>query len=169
MQMMSNPDFVRQMLNPGTLRQMMQMQQMMGGIGAGGLPGAMTMIITAVVIQDELSCGMSIFLCSSTDVRDAFSGAMAGQPGAQPPGTPDFASMMGMMGGMPGMGALGSGGVPPIADPETAYATQIQQLVDMGTAPHTSIPAWTVGVADAAILRSSPVLMFVLCPCCRIL
>jgi hypothetical protein len=65
---------------------------------------------------------------------------------------PDFASMMGMMGGgMPGMGGLG-GGVPPIADPETAYATQIQQLVDMGTvlsmrtaepAPQcaTSIPA----------------------------
>ncbi len=35
--MMSNPEFVRQMLNPGTMRQMMQMQQMMGGMGAGGM------------------------------------------------------------------------------------------------------------------------------------
>jgi acyl CoA:acetate/3-ketoacid CoA transferase alpha subunit len=45
LQMMSNPEFVRQMLNPGTMRQMMQMQQMMGGMGAGGMgaggfPGA---------------------------------------------------------------------------------------------------------------------------------
>lgn len=76
---------------------------------------------------------------------------------------PDFASMMGMMGGMPGMGALGGGGVPPIADPETAYATQIQQLVDMGTvlgtrtakpAPqHASIIAQTLGVAEQQFCR----------------
>ena len=72
-------------------------------------------------------------LKASADASGASPGAAGGQPGAQPPGMPDFASMMGMMGGMPGMGALGGGGVPPIADPETAYATQIQQLVDMGT------------------------------------
>ena len=67
---------------------------------------------------------------------------------------PDFASMMGMMGGMPGMGALG-GGVPPVADPETTYAAQIQQLVDMGTTAATctagcvATPSvrWMVGMA----------------------
>lgn len=37
-------------------------------------------------------------------------------------------NMMGGLGGMGGMGDLG-GGTPPVADPETAYATQIQQLV----------------------------------------
>lgn len=54
LQMMSNPEFVRQMLNPGTMRQMMQMQQMMGGMGAGGFPGALMTIATSH--QDQL-CG----------------------------------------------------------------------------------------------------------------
>jgi hypothetical protein len=76
--------------------------------------------------KDKTVCSAVANLFSATPA-----GAAGGLPGSQPAGMPDFASMMGMMGGMPGMGALG-GGVPPVSDPETAYATQIQQLVDMG-------------------------------------
>ena len=49
--MMSNPEFVRQILNPGTMRQVMQMQQMMGGMGAGGFPGAADTICMAVGVK----------------------------------------------------------------------------------------------------------------------
>ncbi len=52
--------------------------------------------------------------------------------GAGPGGTPpDMAALLSSM----GMGGRGMGGVPapsPVADPETAYATQIQQLENMG-------------------------------------
>lgn len=63
-------------------------------------------------------------------------GAGAGAPGLPPAafggggagGFPDLAALMGGMGGMP----AGFGVPPPVADPEVAYATQMQQLVDMG-------------------------------------
>ena len=46
-------------------------------------------------------------------------------------GMPDFSALMGMMGGGGGGGAYGGGGPAPVANPEEAYAVQIQQLVDM--------------------------------------
>ena len=61
------------------------------------------------------------------------SGVPGGVQGGAAPGggMPDFASMMSMMGGLPGGFGGAGGGTPPVANPEEAYATQIQQLVDM--------------------------------------
>lgn len=71
-------------------------------------------------------------------------GAAAGTPGATAtPGTGQtdpnalLAALTGGFGGMGGLGALGGLGgfpaaTPPVADPETAYATQLTQLQDMG-------------------------------------
>ena len=96
-ELLSNPETLRQFMNPQTMQAAAQFQQMMGGgQGGGGAPA----------------------------VGDAG-------------GMPDMSALMGMMGG----GAFGGGGggggdfgggVPPVADPETAYATQIEQLVSMG-------------------------------------
>ena len=56
--------------------------------------------------------------------------AAGAQPGGTPAagGIPNLAGLMGMLnaGGMGGMPAA-----PPVANPEEAYATQIQQLMDM--------------------------------------
>ena len=66
-----------------------------------------------------------------TGAAGLFGGLPAGgaPPGGAPgAGTPDLAGLMGMLntGGFGGMPAA-----PPVANPEEAYATQIQQLVDM--------------------------------------
>ena len=60
-------------------------------------------------------------------------GAPGGVQGGAAPGggLPDFGPMMGMLGGLPGGFGGAVGGTPPVANPEEAYATQIQQLVDM--------------------------------------
>ena len=60
--------------------------------------------------------------------------AAGAQPGGTPApgGVPNLAGLMGMLnaGGMGGMGGMPAA-PPPVANPEEAYATQIQQLVDM--------------------------------------
>lgn len=99
-ELLSNPETLRQFMNPQTMQAAAQFQQRMSGQG-GGQGG---------------------------------SGAPAAGDAV---GMPDMSALMGMMGG----GAFGggggggggfNGGVPPVADPETAYATQIEQLVSMG-------------------------------------
>ena len=71
----------------------------------------------------------------SSGAGNLFSGlpSAGSQPGGTPAASaagnvPNLAGLMGMLnaGGMGGVPA-----VPPVANPEEAYATQIQQLVDM--------------------------------------
>ncbi len=70
--------------------------------------------------------------------------AAGAQPGGTPAagGVPNLAGLMGMLnaGGMGGMPAA----PPPVANPEEAYATQIQQLVDMVRADVLPFEPFTV-------------------------
>lgn len=62
----------------------------------------------------------------------AAGGAGGGAPGGAGAGGPGLDGLMQLMGAM-GMGGMGGFGMPPpVADPATAYASQIQQLQDMG-------------------------------------
>lgn len=114
------------MMDPANMASMLQMQQAMGGAGGNAMLGGM------------------------------FPGMGAPAPASSAPAAPgggmDMAAMMRMMGGgMGGMGGLMGGGggfgaggeqwgglgtaamqPPVVADPEVAYAAQIQQLADMG-------------------------------------
>lgn len=65
-------------------------------------------------------------------MMQSMNGGGAGQMGGMPGGggaggMPDMSALMGLMGG----GGGGMGGAPPVVNPEEAYASQIQQLVDM--------------------------------------
>lgn len=82
-----------------------------------------------------------------------------GALGANPAMQQMLAQMMGGMGGMAGgMGGMGMPAMapPPVADPETAFATQLQQLQDMGfydrQANITALQA-TGGNVNAAVER----------------
>ena len=70
-----------------------------------------------------------------TLISNAFCMHAGGQPGQ--PQMPDMAGLMAMLGGgggMPGMAGmggmpgLGGEGIPPVANPEEAYANQLTQL-----------------------------------------
>ena len=122
--MMSNPEFIRQMTNPSTLQAALQMQQAMQtlqnngislpGTTAGGMPG--------------------------------MPGGMAGMPGGfgGMGGSPFGGGMGGLGGGMSGgldfssllnggaAGGVGGSAAPPVVDAATRFASQLQQLRNMG-------------------------------------
>ncbi|KAK9820265.1 hypothetical protein WJX72_008285 [[Myrmecia] bisecta] len=99
-----NPEMLRQMLSPQSIQAAAQMQAAMQQLQASGLGG--------------LGAGGPAL------------GAGAGAGGQQ---MPDLGALMGMLGGGGGAGFPGLGAAPaPVADPEAAFATQLQQLQDMG-------------------------------------
>jgi ubiquilin len=99
---LANPEMMRQMLDPANMQAIIQMQQTMQQLQGNPLFGGML-----------------------------GAGAGAGRaPGAMGGGLESLLAGIGGLGAA-GMGA-GMGAPPPAADPETAYATQLQQLQDMG-------------------------------------
>jgi len=100
--MMTNPDFLRQMSDPNFMAQAMQMRQAMGGMG------------------------FNPFMFPP-------GGPTGGGYGAPAPGL-NFSSLFAAPGAVPG--TLGALGVPPppvpVVDPAVQYASQLQQLQDMG-------------------------------------
>lgn len=76
---------------------------------------------------------------------------------------PDMSALFGGMGGFGGAMGGGMGGAPgmfgappPVEDPETAYATQLQQLQDMGfydTPANVRALQATAGNVNAAVER----------------
>lgn len=103
--MLQNPEMMRRMMDPNTMQAMMQMQQSMRTLQQAGVlpPGGMGM-------------GMNPFL-----------GAGGGFGGA-PAGGLDFGSLFG---GVPATGTFAAPAAPQ-QDPAERYASQLQQLVDMG-------------------------------------
>jgi hypothetical protein len=99
---LGNPDMLRTMFDPANMQAMMQMQQAMQQLSGNPLLGGLF---------------------------GAGAGAAGSGPGAA--GGPGVAGLQEMLAGM---GSLGGGfGAPAaVADPETAYASQLQQLQDMG-------------------------------------
>merc|ERR1712187_1039294 len=117
-QMMQNPQVMQQMLNPQTLQAILQMQQAMGGMGGSMVaPGAMA-ANPGVAPGTAPTPGVS----SGGATPEAFDPALM------------EAAMQAMMVG--GIGGGGSrGGVPPAPDtrpPEERFASQLNQLVNMG-------------------------------------
>ena len=115
--MMSNPEFIRQMTNPSTLQAALQMQQAMQtlqnngislpGTTAGGMPG--------------MPGGMA-------GMPGGF-GGMGGSPfGGGMSGGLDFSSLLN--GGA--AGGVGGSAAPPVVDAATRFASQLQQLRNMG-------------------------------------
>jgi len=120
--MMSNPDFIRQMTNPSTLQAALQMQQAMqtlqnngislplpgGGNNIAGMPGGM-----GGMGGSQFGGGMG---------GGGFGGGMSGGL--------DFSSLLN--GGA--AGGVGGSSAPPVVDAATRFASQLQQLRDMGFA-----------------------------------
>ncbi|CAK0751892.1 hypothetical protein CVIRNUC_002103 [Coccomyxa viridis] len=110
-----NPDMLRRAMEPANISAMMQMQQAMQQLQSSGMmpPGAMP----------GLNAGLG--------------GPMGGGALGSGPGNPqDINAFMDRM-GLSGAGAFGApaapgGGAPPVADPEAAYASQLEQLQGMG-------------------------------------
>jgi ubiquilin len=101
---------MRQMLDPANMQAMMQMQQAMQQLQGNPLFGGM---------MGGAGAGGA-----------GAAGGAARAPGAAA-GLEGLLAGLGGLGG--GLGALGGlGGPQPVADPEAAYATQLQQLQDMG-------------------------------------
>ncbi|CAL5227682.1 g10690 [Coccomyxa viridis] len=102
-----NPETIRRAMDPANMQAMLQMQQAMQQLQSSGMMPAGAM--------------------------PGFGGPMGG--GAENP--QDINGIMERLGfgagggGFGGPAALG-GGLPPVADPETAYATQLEQLTGMG-------------------------------------
>merc|ERR1719401_1488787 len=108
---------MQQMMNPQFLQSMMQMQQAMRGMGGAGAPMG-----GAGALQTP----------AAPDVQG---GAQQAAP-LNPMFNPEMMQQMmqAMQGGM-GSGAIGAGGPANPADtrpPEERYATQVQQLENMG-------------------------------------
>lgn len=98
---------------------------------------------------------MAALLGAMGGAGGALGGATGGAPGSGAAGSgamPDLGALMSMLGGMGGgMGGVGALGAPqPVADPETAYASQLQQLRVSGAA-----------CPDGAVLLRMSALMFV--------
>ena len=138
--MMTNPAFIQQMTNPANLQAMMQLQQMqstLNAAGAGGAPG--------------VGGGMpNPFLNMTNNMNSGGAGVPGGQNGL------DFGSLFG--GAPPNTttpGAPISTPTPP-ADPAVTYASQIQQLQDMGftdVAANIRALQRTQGNVNAAVER----------------
>lgn len=157
-QMLQSPEFRRQMLDPNFIRQMNQMQQMMGGgqqqqRSAFPAPGpaqgqlqtsdSSTSTNTATGLGTPDMGAMMQMLQGMGGAQAPQSGSESAQPLANP-----FQSMMSnpalmqqmqsMMGMSPGFGG-GDMGLPPMQEspadtrpPEERYAEQLRQLNDMG-------------------------------------
>ncbi|RLN93651.1 hypothetical protein BBJ28_00004202 [Nothophytophthora sp. Chile5] len=134
--MMSNPDFLRQAMNPQNLQAMMQLQSAMNQLrGSGLMPGLE---------------GMNL-------------GGAPGAPaaGAANPAAANPFAAFGGLGGFPGAGFGGaagaaSGTAAPAGNPEEIYASQLMQLNDMGFSNRDqNIRALqaTLGNVHAALLR----------------
>ncbi|CAL8462374.1 g1907 [Coccomyxa elongata] len=110
---MSDPETLRRSLDPANIQAMLQMQQAMQQLQASGLmpPGA----------------GGPLGLGAGLDQPPTGAGAA--------PGAPDFSSMfnsLNMGGSGMGLGGFGVQAAAAVANPETAYATQLEQLRAMG-------------------------------------
>lgn len=120
-QALRNPEFMRTMLNPDMMRSMMQFRQMMGGV-PGRMPGTAPRAGTTPSTET-----------AATGTTGTAGGAGTGTPGAQ-----DIGSLMAMMNALGGLGgAPGSGASaqqPELSNEqlEEMYASQLQQLRDMG-------------------------------------
>eukprot|EP01026_Neomeris_dumetosa_P007652 TRINITY_DN12375_c0_g4_i1.p1 TRINITY_DN12375_c0_g4~~TRINITY_DN12375_c0_g4_i1.p1 ORF type:complete len:449 (-),score=57.37 TRINITY_DN12375_c0_g4_i1:275-1621(-) len=112
----SNPEMMQQMMssNPA-LRQMLGNNPMMRDMLND--PEAIRSMFDPQNLQAMLQLQQAMQSVQNTPLGRAL---MQGQQGGA--GMSDLASLFGSMGG----------GVPPVQDPETVYATQLQQLQDMG-------------------------------------
>jgi len=140
--MMTNPAFIQQMTNPANLQAMMQLQQMQSTLNAGGAGGTPGM---------GMGGGMpNPFLNMMNNMN---SGAGAPAPGGQ--NGLDFGSLFGGAPTTTTPGAPTSTPTPP-ADPAVTYASQIQQLQDMGftdVAANIRALQRTQGNVNAAVER----------------
>lgn len=128
--MMSNPEAMNQMMQPNNLQAMMQMHQALSGMpGMHPAPGGAP--------------------AAGLNANTAASGN-------------SMANMMALMQQLGGMGALGGGVnaggemLVPVSDPETTWATQLQQLQDMGfydRAANIAALTATAGNVNAAVER----------------
>lgn len=141
--------FVRQMMNPQALRQMVQLQQSMGGVaggpgmfgmppptsGAGGTPGVGGLDFSNILAGAGTSASgtpapfdFGSFLQQIQPNRGGTTPGMASPWGALQPPT-DFGSMLQQMQG----GGVGApGGMPATQHPADRFRTQLASLRDMG-------------------------------------
>eukprot|EP00775_Hariotina_reticulata_P004258 gene4258-4509_t len=141
---MQNPEVLRMMLSPQMMRMATQMAQQGGMGGAAGGGDAAGGFPNSAMLASLLS-GAAASGGAAGSGGGAAAGGASGAGGGNPAG-PGLEGLMGMlstmgmgMGGMGGLGGIGGaagfgglGGPAPVADPATTYATQIQQLQDMG-------------------------------------
>lgn len=115
------------MAQPGMMEQMIQANPQLRSMAESD-PGLRSMLNNPEAMRQMLQPQN---MRAMADIQRAMAGGTggAGPPPGSLPGNIDFSQMMA------GMGGSGLGGVPPppqVTDPETTYASQIQQLVDMG-------------------------------------
>ena len=144
--MLSNPEAMRAMMNPETMGAMVNMQRVrVVGFGKHGRVSACCLgssLLSRLLLVLQRMRGLTsrssqaVQQLQSSGAGNLFGGlpAAGAQPGGAPAagGVPNLAGLLGMLnaGGMGGMGGMPAA-PPPVANPEEAYATQIQQLVDM--------------------------------------
>jgi ubiquilin len=122
MQMFQDPEFLRQMTDPRMLQMAMQMQndpamqQMMQGMGVGGLGGVMGAQQPAA--QPAGNAGVA--------PGGSTAGAAPGNAAGAAPSMMNFANLFG--GFAPPMPAAAA----PVQNPEERFTVQLQQLQDMG-------------------------------------
>lgn len=118
--MMSNPQMLEDMMNPQNLQAIMQMQSAMQQLQSSGLFPGLPVPGASPGAAAGAGMGAGAGAAGLGDMGAMLSQLMGG-------------GMAGGLGGMGGLGGLGGFAAPPaVADPETAYASQLQQLQDMG-------------------------------------
>merc|ERR550537_847056 len=124
-QVMNNPQMMQAMLNPQMLQAMFQMQAGMHGMQPTAAP------VSGAPVPAAEGAGAGAVPAAGTT---------PGLPGLMDPATLQALQAMNMMGGMGGMGAMGGagGGLPGAmgaaleVPPEQRFATQLEQLHNMG-------------------------------------
>jgi ubiquilin len=144
--LLNNPDMLRAMFTPESIRMAMSMMQQMRGMpGAGAMPG-MNPFFGVNMPRPSAGTGAEATTSSAASFTTGVPGASSfsgSAPGTQPQPNP-FANLMQMMGGYGG-GYPGAGYPPastapsapsapqaPAVDPKVLYASQLAQMKEMG-------------------------------------
>ena len=157
--MMTNPAFIQQMTNPANMQAMMQLQQMQSSLNAAGIGGA-----PGAGAGAAPGMGMGGLPNPFLNMMNNMNGRNPGESAAGGQNGLDFGSLFSGVppavptSGTPTSTPTGGSTIPPApqADPTVTYASQIQQLQDMGftdVAANARALQRTQGNVNAAVER----------------